>query len=95
MKTHGIKCPKCKDVIFSRAKHDLHYCTCGKVFVNGGFVKFVYGCDSDIFDEIEKVEIDIGDDIMEYNLTNLWLSGKLDNIEYGVEAGRIKNEDDT
>ena len=92
MKTYGIKCPECKDVIFSRAKHDLHYCTCGKVFVDGGFVKLVYGGDCDIFDKIEKVEVDIGDEMADYNLTNLWFSGKLDGIEYGIKAGRIKGQ---
>ena len=98
MKTHGIKCPKCKDTIFSRARNDLHYCTCGSVFIDGGFALFRYGGDCDIFEDIEKVEVDIGEDIVEYNLTNLFITGKLDGIEYGIKAGRIKekqDEDDT
>jgi len=32
----GIQCPKCKDIIYSRAGHDFKYCTCGEVFVDGG-----------------------------------------------------------
>jgi len=36
MKVTAIKCPKCKDIIWSRATHDFHYCTCGNVAIDGG-----------------------------------------------------------
>lgn len=36
----ALKCPKCKDVIFSRARHDFHSCSCGAVSVDGGFDYF-------------------------------------------------------
>lgn len=32
-----IKCPSCKDVVYSRAKHDCNYCSCGEVAIDGGF----------------------------------------------------------
>lgn len=32
-----IQCPKCNDVIYSRANHDFHFCTCGEVAIDGGF----------------------------------------------------------
>lgn len=37
MKANAIKCPKCKDVLFSRTRHDFRWCSCGSVAVDGGF----------------------------------------------------------
>ena len=31
-----IYCYKCKDLIYSRARHDLRYCSCKSVSVDGG-----------------------------------------------------------
>jgi len=35
-KVNAIRCPKCKDIIFSRARHDFHGCSCGAVSIDGG-----------------------------------------------------------
>lgn len=32
----AVKCPKCKDTIFSRAQHDFHSCSCRAVSIDGG-----------------------------------------------------------
>ena len=37
LKVHAIECPKCGDVVFSRAVHDYRACTCGEVAIDGGF----------------------------------------------------------
>ena len=37
MKVQAIKCSKCKDIIFSRTRHDCRGCTCGEVYIDGGF----------------------------------------------------------
>jgi len=37
MKIDAIKCPDCKDVIFSRAQHDFRWCSCMSVGADGGF----------------------------------------------------------
>lgn len=37
MKVYYIKCPKCGDKIYSRARHDYRACGCNSVFVDGGF----------------------------------------------------------
>lgn len=37
MKIRIYQCPICKDWIFSRAHHDFRRCTCGNIFVDGGF----------------------------------------------------------
>lgn len=31
------KCPKCKQVLYSRAIHDFRYCSCEEIFIDGGF----------------------------------------------------------
>lgn len=37
MRINSIKCPECKDIIYSRTRHDLRHCSCGKCFIDGGF----------------------------------------------------------
>lgn len=36
MKVNAIQCPHCRDIIFSRTRHDHRSCSCGKVFIDGG-----------------------------------------------------------
>ena len=36
-KVHAVQCLHCLDIIYSCARHDFHPCTCGKIFVDGGF----------------------------------------------------------
>lgn len=33
----GIKCPSCEDEIYSNSRHDFVSCSCGEVFIDGGF----------------------------------------------------------
>lgn len=33
----AIQCDFCRDVIFSRARHDMRHCSCGAVAIDGGF----------------------------------------------------------
>lgn len=37
MKVGAIICPECGDIIYSRARHDFHSCSCGQVAIDGGF----------------------------------------------------------
>lgn len=32
----AIRCNKCKDIIYSRLKHDMRYCSCKECFIDGG-----------------------------------------------------------
>ena len=36
MKVNAIKCPKCGDTIYSRSRHDMHWCSCQNVAIDGG-----------------------------------------------------------
>jgi len=37
IKVNAITCPKCKDTIYSRTRHDFRSCSCGEVNIDGGF----------------------------------------------------------
>ena len=56
MKVKVIKCNKCGDIIFSRARHDFHHCTCKSIFVDGGFDYLRFGGNAE---DIESVEIEV------------------------------------
>jgi len=36
IKVSAIKCPSCLDTIYSRARHDMRWCTCQKTAIDGG-----------------------------------------------------------
>lgn len=36
MTIQAVQCPDCKDIIFSRAAHDLRQCSCQSTFIDGG-----------------------------------------------------------
>jgi hypothetical protein len=44
-KVTAIQCPVCFDAVYSRARHDMRYCNCGCIAIDGGFdyVKIAYG----------------------------------------------------
>lgn len=36
MKVNAIKCPDCKDIVYSRSRHDFRWCSCQAVAIDGG-----------------------------------------------------------
>lgn len=56
----SLKCPKCGDVIYSRAHHDFHGCSCRSVSIDGGFDYTRYMGSPEIFNELklELLELD-------------------------------------
>jgi hypothetical protein len=40
-----IMCPKCGDILYSRARHDMRICSCNSVFIDGGFDYMRFGGD--------------------------------------------------
>lgn len=51
----GVQCPKCKDKIFSEYRHDLKYCSCGYLFVDGGYDYLRFGVkDLSIIKEVTR-----------------------------------------
>ena len=57
IRVQTLTCPKCGDEIYSRARHDFHYCSCGEkgIFVDGGFDYLRYGWANDIKRETIKI----------------------------------------
>lgn len=41
MKIKAVKCMGCKSIIFSRTRHDFHFCPCGKTGIDGGQIDYV------------------------------------------------------
>lgn len=68
MKISAVKCLGCGDVIYSRATHDFHYCSCGKTFVDGGFDYLRVGFSEGVKYEVVEIEVDITKD----DLYNDW-----------------------
>ena len=68
MKVNAIQCQNCKDIIFSRARHDFRSCNCGKVSIDGGFdyirIAFSKECfGPEVFDyEVEATKKELYDD---------------------------------
>jgi hypothetical protein len=59
MKTevNAAKCPTCGDLIFSRANHDFHECSCGEIAIDGGF-NYVRMAFKTVRPEIVKIYVD-------------------------------------
>ena len=58
-----IQCPKCKDTIYSRTRHDFRSCSCKSIFIDGGLDYTKVGAlkeDIDINNlEIEEIKMGI------------------------------------
>ncbi len=48
MDVTAFQCPKCYDIVFSRARHDFRTCTCGNMHVDGGFNYHKIGAREDV-----------------------------------------------
>lgn len=55
-----IRCKHCGDIIESETVHDLKYCSCGTVFVDGGhdYLRRGYTNNSDDYEELSVVEVE-------------------------------------
>lgn len=55
-------CPSCGDKIFSRCRHDFHYCGCDSISIDGGFDYVRFGWKDHInYKEVktEVIELDV------------------------------------
>jgi len=85
MIVQGIECLKCGTQIFSRARHDLRFCSCGNSVIDGGFdYKKVSVLDNP--NTIREIEIEVN--ATEVDLYRDWAEG-ID--KYGLIKGE-KNE---
>ena len=76
MKIIAMRCPNCKDVLYSRAQNDFRTCGCGDTSVDGGpgVERYLYK------DKLPKsIEIDV--DVTEQQLYDDWNNKK---DKYGI-----------
>lgn len=73
MEVLGVKCPYCKEIIYSRARHDFRRCSCGNIFVDGGKEYLKYGGENIENIKFFKIELD---NIEEKDLLKDWLNFK-------------------
>lgn len=61
MEINAIKCPVCKDTIYSRARHDFRYCSCKAVSIDGGLDYQKVSWDDKIsnFEDILHIKLNI------------------------------------
>ena len=79
MEINAIKCKKCGDIIFSRARHDFHSCSCESIYIDGGFD---YCRMAGAPTNIESCKIQL--DITKEELFDDWNNG---NDKYGLIKG--------
>jgi hypothetical protein len=50
----AITCPRCGDIVYSRARHDFRQCSCGSVAIDGGFDYVKVSADPAIFEDVKQ-----------------------------------------
>lgn len=83
MEHTGIQCPRCKDIIFSIARHDFHNCSCGSCHVDGGFDYLSFGWDSKVTKKPKTISINIPD-MSEEEYYKIWSSSRLIDPPFGL-----------
>jgi len=61
MKITAVQCNVCGDIIWSRAQHDFHYCSCGSVAIDGGMTGYVRILGNNEDYEMYDLELDISE----------------------------------
>ena len=94
MKIRALKCLKCDTIVYSRARHDMHSCECGNVFVDGGFDYFRCGA-KDILKAVE-VEINLG--VTKEQLYDDWNEntdkyGIIREINYATKTRKVQSRE--
>jgi len=83
LEINGIKCFDCETIIFSRTRHDFHWCPCGKIAIDGGFDYLKYS-----YKDMPPIPIKFSLEITKKELYNDW--------NYNRDLfGLIKKEDQT
>lgn len=86
MTVKGIRCPTCKDTVWSRGQHDMRYCRCGGSFIDGGRDYLRAG--GLVATNIKEHLVDI---ILEPRDARVWQSGHRYLTHREMETGHLKN----
>jgi len=92
VKIYAIKCRKCQDIIWSRARHDFRWCTCRSIAIDGGWD---YSKTCGELENIENVTIDLP--ITEKDAYNDWnyRNDKLGLIPHEQKVTIIEDKNET
>lgn len=52
---NGVQCPRCKDILYSNNRHDFVGCSCGALYIDGGYDYPRVGYDGIAFTDIIHV----------------------------------------
>lgn len=85
----AIRCPNCKATVFSRARHDMRWCPCGSVAIDGGFEYTRVAHNTEI-ENLETFRIRLPEDLTKTTLFTDW---NLSLDQYGVMYDQIPNHD--
>jgi len=55
LKVWAIKCHKCGDTIYSRTRHDMRWCTCESIAIDGGFDYIKVSGEPDSYSQVQIV----------------------------------------
>jgi hypothetical protein len=73
MKVTAIRCPLCKDTVYSRARHDYRSCGCQSVAIDGGQnAYFRVSYNPERTGIINTIEVDLGDEVTLQDLHRDW-----------------------
>lgn len=70
MKITGLYCPKCKQFIYSRDRHDCKWCKCQTYYIDGGQLEEVFGTggkDKNFPSLILTIDLDVTSDELYYD----------------------------
>ena len=68
MKITALKCLVCGSIVYSRARHDFHWCPCKSVAIDGGQVDYIKVNGN--FEDYEMITIEV--DVTLKELYNDW-----------------------
>lgn len=81
----AIICPFCQDVVYSRAGHDMRYCTCEKSAIDGGFEYNRIICTGTL-NQVKQIKIRLPVDVTKRDLYDDWNRSR---DKYGlIKAGQ-------
>jgi ribosomal protein L37AE/L43A len=101
----AIVCEKCGDTIYSRDRHDFHYCSCGDVAIDGGFdymkVSFKTGMPKIVHVDVDATKKELFDDwnyqtdkfgVITKNESKTPLTKKKNSVKITTTRVKIKND---
>lgn len=87
MKRKALCCPLCKDTVYSRARHDMRWCSCGAIALDGGFDYCKISYDTEKLGEQKPEWVEIEVDATRKELYDDWSCRK---DKFGLIKARKK-----